>query len=216
MKENSPEEVPYDRFFSLVGKYARQFGDIFSLPVGVESRLHIEKLYTTEYRNGKVLDFGCSAAKQLQKVLKIGDDLYHTCDNDASGTFTYESVDDITAESLYDIIAADQVIEHLSFAEGIRVAIKLGAHVAPGGIFQISVPNTQHPTRFLSNPTHQTPWNYLNICALLDLGGLAPVYFFRCNKKPPPSRKDKRIVDTVCRVFRMDWCDTVYVGGKRT
>jgi hypothetical protein len=129
--------------------------------------------------------------------------------------FSYASVDEIPTENVYEIIVSDQVLEHLSFEQGIRNAIELARHVAPGGIFQIGVPNPQHPTRQLSNPTHKTPWNYLNLCALVELGDLDPFYCARCNKTPGPRWYERPMIDMICRVFRMDWCDSVYVVGRK-
>jgi SAM-dependent methyltransferase len=207
--------VPYDQFFGLCTKAFKRHGNIFSLPVAVQPLKYLKFTYDSHYRGCRVLDVGCGVSKLLQKALGIGDELYHSCDNDPSCVFTYRSVNEISLEATYEIIAANQVFEHLNFEEGIKSAIKLARHVAPGGIFQIGVPNPQHPTRHLSNPTHKTPWNYLNLCALLELGGLEPFYCARCNKVPGPRWYERPLINMLCRVFRMDWCDTVYAVGKR-
>ena len=52
----------------------------------------------------------------------------------------------------------------------LRTAVLLARHVAPGGIFEIGVPNPDHPTRFLGNPTHRTAWTYGALCALITAG----------------------------------------------
>ncbi len=207
--------VSYDQFFSLCTKAFRRHGKIFSLPVAIQPYEFLKFMYRSHYQGGQVLDFGCGVSKPLQKVLDIGDELYHSCDDDPSGAFTYASVYEIPQEATYEIIAANQVFEHLSFEEGIQTAMKLARHVAPGGIFEIGVPNPQHPTRQLSDPAHKTPWNYLNLCALLELGGLDPFYCARCNKVPGPCWYERPLINMICRVFRMDWCDTVYAVGRR-
>jgi hypothetical protein len=207
--------VPYDQFFRLCTKAFERYGNIFSLPVSAQPYEYLKSVYRSHYQGGRVLDFGCGVPKPLQRVLGIGDDLYHSCDNDPSGVFTYASLDEIPEDATYEIVAANQVFEHLSFEEGIQTAMALARHVAVGGIFEIGVPNPQHPTRQLSNPTHKTAWNYLNLCALLELGGLDPFYCARCNKVPGPRWYERPLINMICRVFRMDWCDTVYAVGKR-
>ena len=111
-------------------------------------------------------------------------------------------------------MAANQVIEHLGFGEALRVTSQLARHVAPGGIFEIGVPNPPHPTRFLGNPTHQTPWNFLNLCAF---GAGRPGTGVLCprNKVPGPRWWERPLVNLMCRVFRMDWCDSVFAIGRR-
>lgn len=207
--------VPYDRFFGLCNKAFQRHGSIFSLPVAAHPYEYLKFMYDLNYQGGRVLDFGCGTQKPLQKVLGIGDDLYHSCDNDPSGMFTYASLNEIPQEAVYEIVASNQVFEHLSFEEGIQTAMVLTRHVAPGSILQIGVPNPAHPTRFLSSPVHKTPWNYFNLCALIELGGLDPFYCARCNKVPGPRWYERPFVNIICRVFRMDWCDTVYVVGRR-
>lgn len=211
---NGTATIPYDRFFSLCSKAFQRHGTIFSLPVAAQPHGYLKSMYESHYRGGQVLDFGCGVSKPLQKVLGIEDDLYHSCDTDPSGAFTYASPNEIPDDATYEIIAANQVFEHLTFKEGIQTAVQLARHVAPGGIFQIGTPNPQHPSRHLSNPTHKTPWNYLNLCALLELGGLDPFFCARCNKVAGPRWYERPFINMVCRVFRMDWCDTVYAVGR--
>jgi hypothetical protein len=212
--ESTPS-VPYDKFFGLSALACQRYGSIFSLPVAEQPYTFLLEQFRSHYRGGRVLDFGCGAQKTLQKVLDVDDLSFHSCDNDPSGAFTFHDLSEIPTINLYEIISANQVFEHLSFEEGIRTAVALAGHVAPGGILQIGVPNPQHPTRQMGNPTHVTPWSYHNLCALLELGGLDPYYCVRCNKTPVPRWYERPLVAIMCRVFRMDWCDTVYAVGKR-
>ena len=208
--------VHYDRFFALGEAAFKRHGMILEVPVRSAPLEYLRHLYRTEYPQGRVLDFGCGARKPMQSMLGLNDALYHSCDNDPSGVFTYRRIEDIVPDARYDIVAANQVFEHLSFQDGIKAAVRLGRHVALGGVFQIGVPNPQHPTRYLSNPTHQTPWNYLNLCALLEMAGLEVILCARANKYPKPKWWEMPWVNMMCRVFRIDWCDTVYAVGRLT
>lgn len=209
------QSVVYDDFFSLTERAFQRYGSISSVSVSEEPYKYLRNIYNSNYNGGRVLDFGCGARKPLQNVLGLDETCYHSCDSDPSGVFSFNEISDIPQENKYDIIAANQVFEHLTFKEGIRTACDLARHVALGGILQIGVPNPQHPTRQMSNPTHITPWNHLNLCALLELGGLDPFYCARCNKVPGPRWYERPFVGMVSRVFRMDWCDTVYAVGRK-
>jgi SAM-dependent methyltransferase len=207
--------VPYDRFLRFRKEAVARHGELLELPVRGSAHGCLRMLYVREYPGGRVLDFGCGANKPLQQVLGIDDDRYHTCDSDAAGAFTYAAADEISEDETYDMVAANQVFEHLEFEEGVRTARRLARHVAPGGIFEIDVPNPQHPTRQWADPTHRTPWNYPSVYALLALGGLDPFICARTGKVLGIPWWQRPLVNTMCRVFRMDWCDTVYVVARR-
>ena len=151
----------------------------------------------------------------LKRMLGIDDMRYESCDSDTSQIFTYSSVQEIPIVKEYDVVASNQAFEHLAFNEALPIAIKLAAHVKPGGVLEIGVPNPSHPVRQQSHPTHITPWNYLNLCALMMLGGLEPIICARSNKRPGPRWWEKPVVSVVCNVFRMDWCDSIYVVGRK-
>lgn len=208
--------VEYDSFLSRRQQYAKKFGNIFSLPVGKSPRRFIGEMYHRCYSSGTILDFGCGATKPLQRLLSIDDSHYFSCDSDQSTRLSYHSLEEIPDSQTFDMIVASQVFEHLSFKEAIHAARILGRHVAPGGLFVIDVPNPQHPTRQLSNPTHKTPWSYLDLCILLDIAGLEPHKCFRSNKRAGPRFYEWPIVYVIGRVYRMDWCDTVYAYGYKS
>ncbi len=209
------EKIPYDRFFSLTREGFLRYGSIFDLPVADGPYSYLARVCQQEYPNGRVLDFGCGADKVLQGVLGVSDDLYFTCDNDPTVMVSFQNLAEIQDSMRFQIVAANQVLEHLSFADCISVVRGLARVVAPGGILLLSVPNPQHPTRHLSNPTHVTPLNYLNLYALLKLVGLETIHCARCNKIPGPRWYERPFVGMMCRVFRMDWCDTVYAVGRK-
>ncbi len=207
--------IPYGRFFGLTTEGFRKYGNIFDLPVAIEPYGYLARTYRNEYSNGKVLDFGCGANRVLQEVLGISDGFYFSCDTDPTAQVTFRNLVEIPAETRFQLVVANQVLEHLSFADCIRTVCGLAAVVAPGGVLLLSVPNPQHPTRYLCNPTHVTPLTYLNLYALLSLAGLETVHCARCNKVPGPRWYERPFVGMVSRVFRMDWCDTVYAVGRK-
>lgn len=209
------EKVPYDRFISLCEDAGKRHGNILQWPIGKQPYEYIRLTYQNQYPNGRVLDFGCGAKKPLKATLGLSDEHYLTCDSDPSGSFSFATPDLIPEGEMFDIIAANQVLEHLTFDDAIQIAITLAKHLKPGGIFQIGVPNTSHPTRYLSSPVHISPWNYLNLCAIMEIAGLDPFYGARYNKFPAPPFYMRPLVNFICKTFRIDWCDSIYVVGRQ-
>jgi SAM-dependent methyltransferase len=207
--------IPYDGFFSVRTRYAATYPRLLNLPIREQPYEYLRKAVAESGPHSRVLDFGCGVAKVLQRVLQLDDTRYHSCDADLSGSYTYASVADIPADARYEFVTANQVFEHMSFDAAVTTAAALSRHVSAGGIFAVSVPNPQHPSRQLSNPTHITPWDFLSLCALLDLAGLEVVLIARTGMHCGVRWWKRPIVRMVAETFRMDWCDTLFVVGKR-
>lgn len=214
MAVDKPTTVPYDEFSRLEAEFGQKLGNVWNRPVECGAYTYLKRYRQKHCPEGRVLDFGCGAKKPLQEILGLDDNHYHSCDNDTSGTFTYATPEEIPAAEKYELVAANQVFEHLPFAAGFSVCDVLCRRVAPGGIFLISVPNPDHPTRYRGNPTHLTPWNHLNLCALLKLGGLEVFHCVRTNKRTL-NLAQKIIARVLYDIYRIDWCDTVYAVGRR-
>ena len=214
MSEGEWKEVPYNQFFDLCEKAGKRHGDVLDLPYKMHPYEYVKRIYMKEFKNGRILDFGCGAKKPLQSDLKLSDDNYKTCDNDPCGTFTYPTPIEIPENEMFEIITANHVFEHLTFIDGLNVAAILVHHIKLGGVFQISVPNPKHPTRYLSSPVHVTPWNYQNLCALMELVGIDPFYCARYSKRPAPFILIRPFINSLCKTFMMDWCDSIYVVGR--
>lgn len=212
MSENS--SVSYDHFIDLCEKAGKRHGNILDWKLGIHPYAYVKQAYERDYKGGRVLDFGCGAKKPLQAWLGLDDNHYFTCDSDPGGNFSFSDPRSIPDNEMFDIITANQVLEHLTFDDGIAVVKELARHLKPGGIFQIGVPNQSHPTRYLSSPVHVTPWNYLNLCAVIEMAGLDPAVVRRHNKFPPPNIIMRPLINYLCRTFRIDWADAIYVVGK--
>jgi hypothetical protein len=207
--------VPYNRFFELCSKAFERHGDILELPERSHPYEYLKNIYNEQFKGGRILDFWGGAMKPLKQAIGLSDSAYFACDNDESGSFQYRTPKDIPQNELFDIVSSSHAFEHLPFETGIEVGRILASHVKPGGIMFIAVPNPKHPTRYLSSPVHVTPWNYLNLCALMEIVGLDPFYCARTHKHKAPVFYERPFVNWVCRRFMMDWCDGIYVVGRR-
>lgn len=213
MSEN--KSVSYDHFIDLCEKAGKRHGNILDWPIGPHPYQYVKDALEKDYKGGRILDFGCGAKKPQQLFVGIDDAKYFTCDSDPSGVFSYDLPVNIPDDEMFEIVTANHVLEHLTFDDGIAVVKELAKHLKPGGIFEICVPNQSHPTRYLSSPVHVTPWNYLNLCAVMQLAGLDPAVVYRHNKFPAPNIFMRPLVNYLCRTFRIDWADAIYVVGRK-
>lgn len=60
----------------------------------------------------------------------------------------------------FDLALFLEVIEHMTLAEGFAALAGIHAALAPGGRLVASTPNVFHPSRFLEDATHKTPYSY--------------------------------------------------------
>ena len=210
------KEIPYDRFFSLCEKAFARVGSIFDLPVAAGPYEYLRETFARDYPRGRVLDFGCGVKKPLQRVLALGDDRYHSCDSDPLGKFTYGSPEAIPpAGTSGRLAAANQVIEHLGFGEALRVTSQLARHVAPGRHLRDRGPQSGPIPRGSSAIRRTRPPGTSSTSAQLGAGRPGTGVLCLRDKVPGPRWWERPLVNLMCRVFRMDGCDSVFAIGRR-
>ena len=190
-----------------------QFGSIHQLP--------ILKIYKTlkgliGESNGLILDFGCGVAKNHKKIYGIEDGRYLTLDNDPDGTFDFQSIKDIPKSKKFDIVILSEVIEHIPFNECMQLVADLSSVITSGGRIFVTVPNIHHPVRYWGDIDHVTPWSFEDLYGLFRNIGFEVAVLGRFNKHRYPINPVRRfIVQTVCNVFRVDWCDSIIGIAKK-
>lgn len=212
MAETRPA-LTYHRLQTGRKECSRRWGSIQALPIVPSAYERCRALYAE--LGGPVLDVGAGVDKPLQHVLGIAPPEYASLDNDPDGAFDYRRGEDIPAGRAFRLIVANQFFEHLSIEQTFSVLGRLAAGLAPGGKLLITVPNIAHPNRFWA-VTHVTPWDYMSLCALLELSGLRCVEIARYNKTAGPQTDEERhLVALMARLYRMDWCDSVLLVGEK-
>jgi hypothetical protein len=84
-----------------------------------------------------------------------------------------------------------------------------------GASILATVPNAAHPVR-QRDCTHITPWPPNDLYSLLRSAGFEIVSLARYNKFPlGRGMLTRLIVRTVCREFRVDWCDSIMIVGRK-
>jgi hypothetical protein len=120
----------------------------------------------------------------------------------------------------FDIIVCSQVLEHLLFAEAIRTCSRIYQHLDEGGYAFFTVPNIFHPNRFLTDPTHVTPWSYDKLGgALLALGfEICEIVRYGDFRLKPTSLRGKImrfVTDKFRPYFDLDFAPSICVVGRK-
>jgi SAM-dependent methyltransferase len=109
----------------------------------------VKHLNSLKPLKGKYLDYGCGTAELLSKANEIGwkvtgiepNDKARNLANSKLGGKIHKSIDELSKESLYDIITLYHVLEHVHSLR--KTLKKLINHLKPNGYIIIAVPNPE-------------------------------------------------------------------------
>lgn len=203
--------LSWNRLMRWRGECHQRFGSILDLPV-CDVQTEIGGVLAAGLR---VLDVGAGAHKLLQgKVTGAGAE-YFALDTDPDGEFDFRSFEDVPSELLFDVVIANQVLEHLPAGEAFRVLESTHERLAGGGTLLATVPNAAHPVR-QRDCTHITAWPMHDLYSLMRSAGLDVERMARYNKTRLTKNPLKRwVVMTACEAFRMDWCDSLMILARK-
>jgi len=162
-----------------------------------------------------VLDIGAGVNKPLKQSIRLSTQRYFSLDTDPAGQFDFHSFEDIPTHVEFDLMVANQVLEHLTVADVLATLRAAHGHLASDGHFLATVPNPAHPVRQWGDATHMTAWPMYDLYGVFRAAGFYVRALTRYNKHPLPRNPIKRIiVNVVCEVFRVDWCDSLMIVGQ--
>ncbi len=189
----------------------KTFGSALNLPVESPD----EVLKALLQPGSIILDIGAGAHKPLENLVKNAGAEYRSLDVDPAGAFDYHSFTEIPSDVSFDVITANQILEHVTVDAAIDIMQNAAAKLKAGGAFFATVPNTSHPVR-QRDCTHITCWPANDIYSLFRSVGLSVTRMVRYNKHPLTTNPIKKwIVATICKEFRVDWCDGIIVVGTK-
>ena len=163
----------------------------------------------------RLLDVGAGAHKPIKAFVERAGVTYFCLDTDPDGEFDYRSFDEIPESQTFDVVVANQVIEHMGVDEAFDYVYNIFLKLVTGGLFFATVPNAAHPVR-QRDCTHITPWPSNDLYSLLRSAGFEILRLRRYNKYPLTDDPFKRwIVETICQEFRIDWCDSILITGQK-
>ncbi len=119
------------------------------------------------------------------------------------------------ARGPFDLALMLEVIEHMSFADGIRTLRRIHALLAPGGHLVVSTPNIFHPTRFLEDATHRTPFSHECLGGAMRLAGFSVVSLHRAWNASVVERPLRALLVPLHRALGIDYARTIFAVGKK-
>ena len=136
-------------------------------------------------------------------------------DTDPDGEFDFRSFDEVPSDLFFEVVIANQVLEHLPAGDAFMLLESMHDRLADGGALLATVPNAAHPVR-QRDCTHITAWPMNDLYSLVRSAGLDVVRMARYNKTRLTKNPLKRwVVMTACEAFRMDWCDSLMILGRK-
>lgn len=204
-------QLSWSRLMQWRSECYRRFGSVQDFPI----RSVQDELKSLLYSGCRALDVGAGAHKPFQNAVTRVTTSYFSMDTDPNGDFDFRSFDEVPEDLSFDLIMANQVLEHLTVDDAFAMASAAFRSLASGGRILASVPNTAHPVR-QRDCTHITPWPANDLYSLLRSAGFRVDTMARYNKFPLTSNPLKRwVVRTVCQEFRVDWCDSILAVGSK-
>jgi hypothetical protein len=211
IKEKALPQLSWNQLTRWRSECGQRFGSVYDLPV----RKYGEAVREWLKPEQRVLDVGAGVNKPFKKAFIQPPQEYFSLDSDPEGEFDFRTIEDIPADVKFDLVVANQVLEHLTIAQTFEVLCGAELHLVPGGVFFANVPNTSHPVRQW-DPTHITPWPMSDLYSMFRNAGFEVISMARYNKYPLTRNPLKRfIVRTVCQTFRVDWCDSLIIVGQK-
>lgn len=164
--------------WSRYNSYRREVRKSYPSVYRLKTRKRLLDIVCEELPNGgKVLDVGSSDGSLGEKLrARIPSLTYRSMDIDRTQRHDYYRLEDIN--EIFDMVVLSEVIEHLSFEEGMAMLKKLSQFLAQEGILIVSTPNLHHPNRYW-DIDHKTPYRYDDIGAALFFAGYGVRSMFR-------------------------------------
>jgi len=212
MNKKSSPQLSWSQLTRWRSECGQRFGSIHNLPV---STIHAvtDKLLKPD---SCVLDIGAGVHKQFKQVLNLPGQKYFSLDSDPEGDFDFHSFNEMNDDVKFDFMVANQLLEHLSIVETFDMLCSAEKHLKADGYLFATVPNMAHPVRYWADASHITSWPLGDLYGVFRNSGFHVHSMARYNKYTLPRNPIKRyIINTVCEVFRVDWCDSLMIVGQK-
>jgi trans-aconitate methyltransferase len=148
-----PEDtVSWSRITGWRAECFRRYGSIHQTPV-VDISAELKRLVG---QATSVLDFGAGVELPLRAIVDETKTRYRSLDSDPEGTFDFSDISDVPHDEHFDLVVANQVMEHIPLADDLAIVRAIADRLSPGGRLAITVPSASHPVRHWADVTHVT------------------------------------------------------------
>lgn len=213
MGADRPSPPSWSAFFAARREVHARWGAVWSVP-----RLRKRSaLICRELAPGlRVLDVGGGEREWEGRLRQAAPGLvYRAVEIDPERRGDFATLDEAEKEGPFDLALMLEVIEHLPFEEGIRMLSQIRRALAPGGRLVVSTPNAHHPTRFLEDATHRTPFTYECLGGALILAGFRLEGIWRAYNASILERAVRCAAVPLHRLLGIDYARTLFAVGRK-
>ncbi len=156
------EEITWSKLFEYRDQIHRRYPEVWDLKI-VRKRLPFILKYLKDGES--VLEIGAYNRELGHRIKKYYPFIiYKSLDIDPSYRHDYTSLEEVREE--FDMVLLFEVIEHLDWKSGRKMAARIFDILKPGGRVILTTPNIYTPAQYWKDVSHRTPYHYE------ELGGL--------------------------------------------
>lgn len=193
-------------------KLLKRYRTVWNIPI---KNKHTQVLLEELAPGASVLEIG-SSHRHLESFLKshfegLG---YKSMDIDRETRHDYYDLDEI--DETFDAGLLFEVIEHMPYAEGVRLLARIYELLRPGGKLIMTTPNVAHPTHYYRDPTHMTPYSHEGLGGVLVALGFDVLRMYRIYNAPLVQKVFRKYVASfVHRYLGIDFTHSLLVVAAR-
>ncbi len=204
----------YSDYANSIGRCFKNHGSIFDMKIINDPYEFLVNLIES---GDTILDIGAGRSLPLKTTLENSGKsfVYKSMDSDPAGKFDYRGVEEIPKETQFNCLFGNQVFEHIEVNASLDYLKGLSKSLVPGAKVVLTVPNISHPNRQISNITHITPWGHSGLYFLLEQTGFKVEGVYRYSKRHPQGVVENIFAKVISNLYRMDWCDSVLIYGRK-
>ncbi len=208
-----PEEaVSWSRFFEKRREIHRRWRSIWEVPL-LRKRA---RLILPLARPGlRVLDIGGGEQEWRERLKQAVPDLVYACVEPDPARPGHAATLAETGGGDFHLALMLEVIEHLEIAEGLQILRDVYKRLAPGGRIVLSTPNIFHPSRFLEDATHRTPYSYECLGGALLTAEFSVESLHRSYNASVIERPFRWLLTPLHRALGIDYAKSIFAVGKK-
>lgn len=206
-------DVSWSAFFAKRREVHRRYRSIWDVPL-LRKRARLILPLAAGSRACRVLDVGGGEQEWRERLSAVSPGLVYACvEPDPARPGDFAGLEE--AQGPFDLAIMLEVIEHMTLAEGIRTLGRIHALLAPGGRLVVSTPNIFHPSRFLEDATHRTPYSPECLGGAMLLAGFSIESLHRSYNASVVERPLRALLSPLHRALGIDYAKSIFAVGRK-
>ncbi len=202
----------WSTLYDARNRFLKSYRTVWDIPL---KNNRTQVLFEEISPGANVFEIG-SSDRHLEGVLTnaVPNVTYKSMDIDRETRHDYYDLDAV--DETFDAVLLFEVIEHLPFAEGVRLLARAFELLHPGGKLIMTTPNIAHPTHYYRDPTHVQPWSHEGLGGALTALGFDSVRCYRIFDAPAFEKLMRVYVTAwLARYLGIDFAHSLLVVASR-